>query len=128
MIDYQITSGLEGGTVYASRMEVETIIAKLCGEVTRIFPQDKIDAILFGSYSRGDAEFGSDIDVLLLVDSSREAIAEKNWQIGEIASVLFMDYGVMVSPIVENRKYYQDRIDLLPFFGNIDREGVKLSA
>ena len=111
-----------------SRMEVETIIAKLCGEVTRIFPQDKIDAILFGSYARGDAEFGSDIDVLLLVDSSREAIAEKNWQIGEIASDLFMDYGVMVSPIVENRKYYQDRIDLLPFFGYIDWEGVKLSA
>ena len=50
-----------------SRMEIETIIAKLCGEVTRIFPQDKIDAILFGSYARGDAEFGSDIDVLLLV-------------------------------------------------------------
>ena len=69
-----------------SRMEIETIITKLCGEVTRIFPQDKIDAILFGSYARGDAEFGSDIDVLLLVDSSREAIAEKNWQISEIAS------------------------------------------
>lgn len=111
-----------------SRAEVEAIVAKLCGEIAHIFPQDKIDAILFGSYARGDAEFGSDIDVFLLVDSSREAIAEKNWQVGEIASDLFMDYGVMVSPIVENRKYYQDRIDLLPFFGNIDREGVKLSA
>ena len=111
-----------------SRAEVEAIVTKLCGEIAHIFPQDKIDAILFGSYARGDAGFGSDIDVLLLLDFSRKAIAEKNWQVGEIASDLFMDYGVMVSPIVENRKYYLDRIDLLPFFGNIDREGVKLSA
>ena len=48
-----------------SRMEIETIITKLCGEVTRIFPQDKIDAILFGSYARGTATPASDIDFLV---------------------------------------------------------------
>ena len=46
-----------------SRAEVEAIVTKLCGEIAHIFPQDKIDAILFGSYARGDAEFGSDIDL-----------------------------------------------------------------
>ena len=52
-----------------TNQEVEKIVEELCGSVTSLFPQTKIKAILFGSYARGDAEPGSDIDVLILVDA-----------------------------------------------------------
>ena len=52
-----------------TNQEVEKIVEELCGSVTSLFPQTKIEAILFGSYARGDAEPGSDIDVLILVDA-----------------------------------------------------------
>ena len=52
-----------------TNQEVEKIVEELCGSVTSLFPQNKIEAILFGSYARGDAEPGSDIDVLILVDA-----------------------------------------------------------
>ena len=93
-----------------------------------VFPQNQIEAILFGSYARGDADLDSDIDVLLLIDASRQEIASRNWQVGDLAADLLLDYGVVVSPIVENREYFSRNLDLLPFYRNIDHEGVRISA
>lgn len=110
------------------RSEIERIVQELYEGVARIFPQERIDAVLFGSCSRGDAEFGSDIDVLLLVDASRETISERNWRIGDLAGELLVEHGVLVSPIVENREYFRSNAESLPLFRNIQAEGVKLSA
>ncbi len=111
-----------------STQTVETIIHRLCDDLSSIFPGEKIDTILFGSYARGDAEFGSDIDVLVLVDSSRQTISQRNWRIGACASDLLFDYGVLVSPLVENREYFHSNVDVLPFYRNIQHEGVQISA
>lgn len=111
-----------------SQREVQKIISLLCGGISQIFPQDKIEAILFGSYARGEAGLGSDIDVLILVDASRQMIADKNWQIGCLAAEFLMDYGIVVSPIVENRDYFNANTGLLPFYHNIHSEGVRISA
>ena len=93
-----------------------------------IVQQDKIEAILFGSYARGDADPGSDIDVLILVDASRQDISAQNWQVGDMAAELLLNYGVVVSPIVENREYFNRNVNVLPFYRNVNREGVRISA
>lgn len=111
-----------------TKSEVTEIIRELCSRIAYLFPQNTIEAILFGSYARGDADLGSDIDVLLLVDASRQEIQARNWQVGDVAAELMMDYGVMVSPIVENRSYFNLNVELLPFYRNINREGVWMSA
>ena len=111
-----------------SQLEVRTIIAKLRESLESIFPQEQFDVILFGSYARNDAGDGSDIDVMFLVDSSRQTIQKKHWQIGEAAAEVLMDFGIVVSPIVENRAYYHANADLLPFFKNVQREGVRIVA
>ncbi len=110
------------------RQDVQKIISKLCGTLEQLFPQARPEAILFGSYARGDADVGSDLDVLILVDTPRQVISAKNWQVGSLAADLLLDYGVVVSPIVENRDYFHANIGLLPFYGNIQREGVRISA
>lgn len=111
-----------------SQLEVRTIISQLRQSLTAIFPQEQFDVILFGSYARNDAEDGSDIDVMFLVDSSRQTISEKHWQIGEAAAEVLMDHGIVISPVVENRAYYYANADLLPFFRNVKREGVRIVA
>ena len=111
-----------------TQIEVRTIVSQLREQLQYIFPQEQFDVILFGSYARNEANDDSDIDVLLLVDSSRQTIQEKLWQIGEAAAETLLSFGVVVSPIVENRAYYRDNADILPFFKNIQREGVGLSA
>ena len=111
-----------------SQLEVRAIIARLRESLESIFPHEQFDVILFGSYAREDADDGSDIDVMFLVDSSRQTIAEKYWQVGEAAAEVLMDFGIVVSPIVENRAYYHANAELLPFFRNVQREGVRIGA
>lgn len=111
-----------------SQLEVRAIISQLHQNLAAIFPQEQFDVILFGSYARNDAEEGSDIDVMFLVDSSRQTISEKHWQIGEAAAEVLLEHGVVVSPIVENRAYYYANADLLPFFRNVKHEGVRIGA
>lgn len=111
-----------------TNQEVKKIVEELCDNVASLFPQNKIEAILFGSYARGDAAPGSDIDVLILVDASRQDISARNWQVGDLAAELLLDYGIVVSPIVENRDYFNKNIDVLPFYRNVEREGVRLGA
>ncbi|MBR0367849.1 MAG: nucleotidyltransferase domain-containing protein [Clostridia bacterium] len=111
-----------------SRSEVQAIIDELRDSLAVLFPRQHFDIILFGSHARDEATEDSDIDVMFLLDAPRETIAEKGWQIGEIAANLLLAHGVVVSPIVENRDYFLSNINTLPFFRNIQREGVRMSA
>ena len=104
--------------------EVRAIVADMRTRLEGLFPQQRIDAILFGSYARGDAEDGSDIDVMFLVDTPRQDIARQHWRIGEAAAEILLERGVLVSPVVEERAYYERNADVLPFFRNVRREGV----
>lgn len=111
-----------------SQQDVNSIIRQLCSGLKPLFPQGSMEAILFGSYARGDADEESDIDVMILVDSSRQEISEKTWQIGDVAAELLLNNGVMVSPVVENRAYFQKNAALLPLYQNVVREGVRVRA
>lgn len=110
------------------RARIEKIVLNLQADIEKLFSEKGAESILFGSYARGDADSGSDIDVLILVQAAREAIAEKNWLVGEIAAEYLFDYNMVVSPIVENKDYFQRNLDVLPLFAVINREGVKISA
>ena len=111
-----------------SQQEVNRIVRQLCSDLKPLFPQGPMEAILFGSYARGDADTESDIDVMVLVDASRQDISKKAREISSIAADLLLSQGVMVSPIVENRRYFQDNVELLPFYQNIVREGVRYNV
>ena len=64
-----------------SQQEVKSVIAELYHGLQPLFPDSNMEAILFGSYARGEEESGSDIDVMFLVDSSQQEIAKKTWEI-----------------------------------------------
>lgn len=111
-----------------SQSVLQRIVYELSGKLREIFPERPMDFILFGSYARHDADEGPDVDIMILVDASREEIRAKGWSIGEAAGDLLLDFGVVVSPVVENREYFLSTADYLPFFKSIKREGVQMSA
>ena len=101
------------------RHDVIAIITELSNRIALLFPQDKIEAILFGSYARGDADSGSDIDVLFLADASRQDISDRNWQVGNLAAELLLEHGIVVSPLVENREYFNRNLQVFPFYRSV---------
>ena len=90
---------------------------------------EKLDkVILYGSYARGDYTDESDIDIMVLADIEREE-ANKTWsKIWSITGDLDLEYDVIVSVHVSDCTTYYQYIDCLPFFKNVQREGVELSA
>ena len=108
--------------------EARRIVNQMSEHIRALFPLERPDVILFGSCARSTMEDGSDIDVMYLVDASRQEIADKSWQIGAAAASLLLEHGVMVSPVVENRDYFLRNAEILPFFRNIKREGVRIGG
>lgn len=111
-----------------SQRMLQEILKRLCGKLRDLLGPSMRDVILFGSYARNDADDGSDIDIMILADMSRTDIAALQWKIGEIASDILLNYGILVSPIVENRTFFLENTEIMPFFRNIHQEGVRISA
>ena len=82
-----------------TQSEIREILEKLRKSLESVFPQEQMETILFGSYARGDA-----------------------------AAEMLMEYGIVVSPIVESRAYYHTNANILPFFKSITKEGVRIGA
>ena len=111
-----------------SREKAMDMISEMSARMAQLFPEGLTSVVLFGSYARNDAEEGSDIDVMYLVNTPRDVIAERNWQVGSAAADLLLEHGVVISPIVENQDYFSSYSTVYPFFRNIQREGVRISA
>ena len=106
--------------------QIPEILSKLCADIAPLFPGETLQPILFGSYARGDTKYGSDLDVLILVDASRQEIADRQRAVANVAGDLLVEHGIPISPIVENRAFYHHWLPVLPFFQNIQREGIPI--
>ena len=93
-----------------------------------IFGERMVSVILFGSYARGDYDAESDVDIAVLVDCSREELVQYHPAIVAQMSRFMMEYDRLISvtdiPIADFDAYKK----ALPFYRNIDEEGVRLSA
>lgn len=90
--------------------------------------KDKLEnVILFGSYARGDYDEESDIDILIVANLSAEEMSTYRCKIDSICGELLFDYGVLVSVIEKDYETYSKYSDVLPFYKNIAKEGVKIA-
>ncbi len=92
-----------------------------------IFKEKLTDIILFGSYARGDYDNESDIDILIVANLSFEEIRSYRKQLDDICGDLLFEYGVLVSIIEKDYDTYSKYSQILPFYKNILREGVKIA-
>jgi predicted nucleotidyltransferase len=81
------------------------------------------DVILFGSYARGDAEEGSDIDLMVVLDTFADERAEEE-RVDPIASELSLHYDLVISLFVIRAEDYLHRNS--PLLLNVRREGVAI--
>jgi len=90
---------------------------------------DKLDkVILYGSYARGDYDDESDIDIMVLADIPREETNKESRRIWSITGDLDLEYNVIVSVHVTDCETFYKFINDLPFYINVMKEGVSLSA
>ena len=89
--------------------------------------QDRLKkVILYGSYARGDYDNSSDIDIMLLTDFSDAEIEEYRDRISDIAFEIELNTGYILSPVIRNLEVFNIRTRYIPFYHNVEEEGVVL--
>ena len=90
---------------------------------------DKLDkVILYGSYARGDYDDESDIDIMVLADIPRESCGEEYRKINRLASRLGLEHNILVYVDITDLATFNEYINDLPFYMNVQKEGVVLVA
>jgi len=84
--------------------------------------------ILYGSYARGDQEDDSDIDILVLADIPMEETDEAGKDIRRRTRGIDMEHDVLLSLFVTSSVTFYRYLKVLPFYQNVQKDGVVLCA
>ena len=122
--------------IIKDREEVAGMSAKLLDELLKklrfniedVIKSDLSEVILYGSYARGDFDEESDIDIAVIVDSSRELLRKYRKGLVEIMSNASLEYDVVVNISCIPLKDFEEYKEVLPYYRNIDSEGVRIVA
>ena len=84
---------------------------------------------LFGSYARGDYNDSSDIDIMILTDLNDDEIFKYRNKIWEYAYDIEWDnnFDIKLSPLIKNIDKFNYWLEALPFYMNVQKEGVVLN-
>ncbi len=104
-----------------SHETLDTVLTDLRQQLQDHYGSRLVGLLLYGSQARGDASFGSDIDVLVILDNSVDPLLEIS-QAGKVTAAVSLQYDVVISCVyVSKTRYEQEKSPLLL---NAQREGV----
>ena len=104
-----------------TRKDIAPILEEIKKSLQKIYGEKLKGVILYGSYARGDATEGSDIDIIVLLDEINDFDAELD-TLFEIIGQIDFKYDTLISILpLEERQYLARR---LPVILNAKREGV----
>ena len=109
--------------------DIKNIIEDFTNKVSTLLGSHLKQIILYGSYARGDFNKDSDIDIMILTDLSDNEIIEYRNKIYDIAYDIEFenDFDITISPLIKNIEKFNYWLQALPFYMNVQKEGVILN-
>lgn len=104
------------------------IITLFSREVKEILGSRLSKIILYGSYARGDYKNDSDIDIMVLTTLTDEEIEKIENKIFDLAFDFQMQYFVDISVVIKNKDQFEYWLGVLPFYDNVQKEGIVLNG
>ena len=102
-------------------MNLPIVLTEFKRELRHLYGERLKDVILFGSYARGEARAGSDIDVMVILRGEVMPGREIDRMI-DVITDLNLKYGILLSVVpMAEEKYLQRNSPLLL---NVRREGI----
>ncbi len=100
------------------------MLGNLCDKLGRIYGKRLERIVLYGSYARGEQTDGSDVDIALVLKGSESA------HMHDAMTDLVVDYelenNLVLSVITVDQANFLEWRKVLPFYMNIDKEGIVL--
>lgn len=107
-----------------TKSQLQVVLKKVKSAAQQLYG-DKLDRIiLYGSYARGDNTDESDIDIMIILDCEAGEIKRLRRLTAEMASDISLEEEVFLSVLLRDRQYFEKNLHLLPFYQNIEREGI----
>lgn len=109
-----------------SQNELDVLLKEIAAIYRKVFGDDIVKIVLYGSYARGTFDAESDIDIAAIVKGEREELQRKLREVWVLSSDLELEYETILSPTVipyeEFEKYRND----IPYYRNIEEEGIDI--
>ncbi|MCB6200445.1 nucleotidyltransferase domain-containing protein [Extibacter muris] len=107
---------------------IQDIIVDFTRKVKEVLGANLSKIILYGSYARGEQRNNSDIDFMILTTLTEDEIEKIEPILYDLAFEFELNYYIDISVIVKNEEHYHYWLGALPFYNNIEREGVVLNG
>ena len=103
--------------------EMRSILSELRERLQAMYATRLTQIVLFGSHARGDAEPGSDVDVLVVLEGPVEPCKEIA-RTCEMVSSLSLTHGIVIACVFMDQDRFTHRQG--PLLRNVRREGVPI--
>jgi len=104
--------------------KLNQLLRELKQELQKLYGDQLVALILYGSYARGEAHEDSDLDVAMILKNYERAPVEIS-RTSEIASRLSLDYDQLVALIPLREKDWREKRSF--FLSNLREEGIEIS-
>ena len=108
--------------------EIKNIIQDFIQKVKIVLGNRVKKIILYGSYARGDFNKSSNIDIMILTDLNEKELESYRNKIYNIAYDIESEnnFEIELSPLIKNIDKYNARVNIVPFYTNVQKEGIIL--
>lgn len=106
------------------KTQLNKIISQIVEAYRDIYGQAIKNIVMYGSFARGDFDDESDIDFAAIVEGERQELQKQLEKVWDKASDIGLEYDAVVSPVVIPNDEFIQYKDKLPYYQNIDKEGI----
>ena len=107
---------------------IDIILQKVTLTAKRIFGEKLHSVILYGSYARGDYTKDSDVDIMILADIQSDESRLYQETFTDLCSDLGLEYDLLIVATIQDIATFKKYLNVLPFFQNIEKEGIKVAV
>jgi uncharacterized protein len=100
---------------------LDSVLAALREGMEQVYGERLVRMVLYGSRARGDAESGSDIDVLIVLAGTVDP-GEEISRTGGLIADLLLQFGEVISCVFMDEDRFMRREG--PFLRNVRKEGI----
>ena len=109
-----------------TRAQLKDITSQLVDVYRNIYGDDIVEILLYGSYARNEETDQSDVDNVAIVKGNRLDLQKKLKIVWDISADIGLENDVVVSPTVVPFDEFEKYREILPYYMNIEKEGIKV--